>query len=457
MFPNSACYYIAPLQTQAKELIWANGRLQNFYLPKIDPKTGLTHTGLNRNEAFQVFEELKEKYGMKVNNTEMRIYFGNGSFIKLDGADQYEKYRGVTPNIVAYDEFKDFHPKFHEGMDPNLAVFDAPILFVGSPPVGDEPNAENYYDEADFCEKSDKAAHYNLTAYDNPWISDTWLDDKKAELILKGREDEWLREYMAVRIKSGSSSIFPMWDPADPKRGIKHTKHIKPHQDVVDYSMQWHKSWEWFMVFDPASVSTFAVLFGGIHKYKKKIVLLDEIYEQDRNKMTSSLIWGRAKEIIRKYPILTDDIRLIYDNAAAWFARELAVRFDVQLEPCKKDTGRGNQMSKEERIDLIRDILLRPEEDWLLWVSDNCPNFNNEMKGYRTDENGKIPKEDDHLIDDFRYMLSNAMYDELPDPQPELEDERRGFTPEQDARSFNADGMDPITLAYMREEEDFDI
>lgn len=108
VFPNSKCYYFSPFAKQSKEIIWAPRFIQNF---------GPT------------------EFIKSINNTEMRIRFKNGSFIKLDGSDNLEAYRGITPDgLCVYDEFKDFKKEFHEAFEPNLAARGSPLLIVGTPP-----------------------------------------------------------------------------------------------------------------------------------------------------------------------------------------------------------------------------------------------------------------------------------------------------------------------------------
>ena len=432
LFPNSACYFIAPYQKQAKELLWANNRLQNFFFPNIDPITGLTPTGLTRLEASKVYEELKEKYGVVINNTEMRIKFGNGSFIKLDGADQYAAYRGVNPHIIVYDEFKDHHPKFHDGMDPNLATFNAPLIIVGTPPEGDEDNAPQYTELADFCYRDSNSAYFNKSSYCNPHISASWLDTKRKELIDRGREDVWLREYMAQRVISGSRAIFPMLKFPEPERGITHTEHVRPHCEAKELVLKYHKSWDFYLVFDPASVSCFGVLFGAISKHTKQLVVLEEIYETKKALMSTSTIFARALQMVQGYGCLIDDIRMIYDNAATWFQNEVLYQFEYNLEPCTKDIKKKGEHGKENRLNCIKDMLMYN----YLVISDNCPKMIWEMKYYRTDEKGNIPKENDHLLDCLRYMLAANYYTHVPQKIKLTNSSRRFHTIESDSLSF---------------------
>lgn len=430
LYPNSSVYYIAPFQKQAKELIWANNRLQNFFLPKVDPKTGVSHTGLNHEECYQVFEELKAKYGMKINNTEMRITFGNGSFIKLDGADQFEAYRGVNPHLILYDEFKDHHPKFHDAMDPNLATFQAPLVIVGTPPEGDEDNAKQYWEMADYCKVAKDGAHFHYSSFANPHIDKDYLYRKRDELILRNKEDTWKREYMAERVKAGSRSIFPMFEAPQIDLNIVHTRHVRPHEEIQAMVKKHHKDWDFFLTFDPASASTFAVLFGAINRMDKRVVILDEVYEQDKGKMSTSQIFPKALKLLEGYPILQDEVRMIYDNAATWFANEVSFEFGFGLEPCMKDVKKKGEDGKEDRLNLIKDMYIYG----YLFVSEKCKNFINETKNYRTDDKGKIPKEDDHLLDALRYSLAAFYYNHVPIKEELVVDDRRGFTIEQDRR-----------------------
>lgn len=374
--PNSACYFIAPFQKQARELIWANNRLQNFFLPLIDPKTGLTHKGNSREEAYQIYDELSTKYmSGKPNDSEMRIKFNNGSFIKLDGADNHQAYRGINPHIIVYDEFKDHHPKFHTGMDPNLATFEAPLIIVGTPCEGDEQNRSNFDSIADYAKIAENQAYFNLPTYYNPHISKEWLLRKKEELFAKGEEDKWYREYMAQRVLAGQRNIFPM---------INRETHTILEPEMRD-KLKFYKDWDYFISFDPASSSIFAVLLVAIHKRSKQILILDEIYEQDKGKMSTKQIFPKALEILTRWNILQDDCRMIYDNAAAWFQNEVANEYGIGLEPCRKDFKK----KKEDRINLIKDCLLRSGG---IYFCENASNTFNEFENYRTNEKGQVVK-----------------------------------------------------------------
>ena len=404
-------------------------------MPLVDPKTGLTHKGHNREEASQILKELSDKYGIKVNESEMRIRFGNGSFIKLDGADNHQAYRGVNPHLIVYDEFKDHHPKFHTGMEPNLATYEAPLIIVGTPCEGDEDNEERFNSLADYAKIADNQSYFQLPTAINPHISKKWLLQKKKELFTRGEEDKWFREYCALRVKAGQRSIFPM---------LTRQKHVVSEPKILSIFGKRRKDYELFCGFDPASSSCFAVVLIAIHKYNKRIIVLDEIYETDKQEMSTRPIWLKTMKMVNKWNLRIDDIRFVYDYAAAWFANEVNDKFGVGLEPSFKDIGKN----KEKRLSLIKDCLnlegcFTINESTLNRKSKNSGLFW-EMSNYRVDDKGKIPKENDHAIDTLRYILSNAHYDEAPvnpitkDPT----DMRRGFTIEQDYKESLTDPME---------------
>ena len=374
--PNASCYYISPFQKQSKEIIWANNRIQNF---------------------------IPEKHIADTNKTEMRITLHNKSFIKLDGSDNFEAYRGVEPDMVVFEEFKDFRPEFYTAMEPNLAVKNAPLIIIGTP-----PKQECQFTQlAAECRNDPTKFFIEESSYSNPHISRAWLDKKKDELIARGEWDVWEREYMGRYVKGGADKIFPM---------IKDSM-IKPHHGVIHETRKDIKRlWKCIMA-DPAGASTFGVLFVGIHPNTRRVYLLDEIYETKQALMTVDNI---GKQLIEKrneiwYPRDDDDWHYGYDEAATWWANEMRDRFDINFMPTRKAYRK-----KEEGLSLIKDIMLHD----LLTISDRCQKTFWELDNYMKDKHGKIPKENDHQIDNIRYTLDAYMYDlnqTIPEEEKVLE------------------------------------
>ena len=340
--PNAAVYYIAPFNNQAGELLWHNGRLENFFP-----------------------QWFKDKYKMRFRSSDYRIIFGfNGSFIKLAGSDNYEAYRGVNPHGLGYEEFKDHHPKFHGAMSPNLLTHQAPLLVIGTPPEGDD---NQFCVMADLAKEDPDSAWFNQPTWRNPHISVDWLRKEKIKLFKMGREDEWFREYCAIRVKSAKRHIFGKY---------KKEKNKIPFDTMMKMIERAPRDWEYFCTADPGSAKCFAVLFSAIHRYNKIVFHLDEIYEEIPHKMTTKNI---GTQIIRK---VTDihkwikDWQFTYDEAAKWFANEFIDNFgeshpDVVFMPTEK-----SKSDKEKGISLINEQIAEDK----FFSSERCVKLDFEME-----------------------------------------------------------------------------
>ena len=114
----------------------------------------------------------------------------------------------MQPDFLIYDEVQDCSPEYMEAMDSNLAAKPhAQCVMMGTP-----PKKRNQYEEwwaRIGANARGRTFHY--TSYDNirlPHLKE-WLDNKKNELLKAGKEDVWLREYMAEFCYSSSDRILP--------------------------------------------------------------------------------------------------------------------------------------------------------------------------------------------------------------------------------------------------------
>ena len=392
-YSGSENYYFAPYMTQAREILWASRRVQTF-----GPEEWIEGNP---------------------NNTEMRITFKNGSFIKLAGSDNVDSYRGVKPKgLTVLDEFKDFRPEFLEAYDPNRAAFDSPMMIIGTP-----PEFENQFTSLAAVYESDPSKRFfQMPTSVNPHISREWLAKKKTELYALGEGDKWEREYEAKFVTGGASSIFPMLS----------RKSMISHDQMLGRIWKDRKKLEWILWADPAGASCFAVLFCAINPYNKEIYCLDEIYETTQGEMTVSKIWKRIKEIRDD---LNDECewRQGYDEASTWFANEVFDLFNEGLEPTQK-----MRSDKLTGLSMIKDALLQGK----LILSARCEKLYWELERYRKDASGKIPKKDDHLIDCLRYVMDAANYSVKQEREmiKEADEMKRGTRIEDDFPDlFNSD------------------
>jgi hypothetical protein len=398
LVPNSVCYYIAPENTHGRKIMWDTQRFQKF------------------------MEEDTHKYIDSMNNTEMRIKLKNGSIIQVIGSDNWASANGLTPSIVVYDEFKVFNQKWHNEFDPNRVAKAAPLFVIGTMPKVGDLNKEQYEALLEYA-KSDPegCAVHTYTTWDNPinLIPDRAKAIEKQIDILKarGEDDVIMREYYSIIVPGGSRSVFPMLFPKD---------HQKSYSYLMSVLSRDVKKLEWFVVCDPGTTTCFAVLFGCINPYTKKVYLLSEIYERDQRQTSTRNVYPRIqRECERLFPgsSLDDDWIKIYDEAAAWFSNEVMDQYGVYFQPTNKVNNK-----KEMGISLIKDLLIHN----FLVISDTCPNLWKEMQEYAKDDKGELSKRTgvyDHLIDCLRYMLAAGGYNML-----EYFEKIEDLTPEQELR-----------------------
>lgn len=392
-YPGSPCYYFAPQQNQARGILWEDPRIKNF-----GPREWLLPGNRGISEG------------------DMVLRFTNDSFIKIDGSDNFNKYRGPRYKVAVYDEYKDADPRMRRAMRPNAAVLDGIDIFMGSPP---EVSGTDYQAlEAEHKTDKKKRAFHG-PSWANPVISKQWLYDEKTALYKRGEGDEWEREYAARYVRGGSQAIFPMLD----------NSMVKPHAEVMKEIYRDLNKLKWYWWADPAGATCFAVLFVAINPYTKKVYALDEIYETDQKRMTVKSV---GTEIISKRNELNERAlrwRQGYDEAATWFTNEWIDNFPDEegLEPTHKAWS-----DKMKGLSLIKDILLQD----LMVISDRCKKFFWELETMQKDKNGKIPKKNDHLIDDMRYILAADSYELKPmaEYREEFDESFRG-----EALSFKSD------------------
>jgi hypothetical protein len=377
MNPNSENYYFAPYYKQAKEIIWASNRIQQF-----GPREWLTNT----------------------NNTELRLRFENGSFIKLDGSDNVDSYRGVKPKgISIFDEYKDFRPEFYDAYDPNLDAHNSPLIIIGTPPEIEE---HHFYHQEDEFKRDPAKAYFEYTSYENPHIDPVIIDKKRNEYYARGEGDVFEREYMVKRVFGGKNSIFPMLGNENVEKIDSIKSKLRRDGSKIQY----------LAAADPGSATCFAILLMAYNPYTKQFYCLDEIYETDQKRTSTQQIGEEFQDLRAQY--YRQEWIQVYDEAATWFSIEYAEQFDEGWAPTHKA-----QNKKEDGLSLIKDMLLKKK----LIISDNCKKLFWEMRNYMRKDNGQIPKENDHLIDCLRYGLALVGYNFNPQMTQKDEFIKKGY------------------------------
>lgn len=392
MIQNGQGYYFGAYQKAVREFLWAPERIQ-----KHGPA----------------------EYVRDIHKTEMRLTFTSGTFVKLDGADEFRGSKGFNPDFVILDEFADYPEDFWFAMSPNFMSKDTIVVIISSPPweLESEPGQPVLFcriadlwkkrmNEAIKAGKRPRQVYINAPSRENPHLPAGYLEEEREDLIAMGLEDVWQREYEAKRVLGGGKRVIPTFD-----RNI----HMHPHDEVMARIEKDRQQLLWFNVSDPGNSTVFATLFMAVNPYTKEVYFLDEDYEKSEENTTEHILWPRFKEKEDElYPSEEEErFTRVYDEEAKWWAVGVNNDFGVAYIPTEKATN-----SREFGLSLLRSIFRYKKA----FVSDRCHWFIWELENWRKDKRGQIPKINDHLIDCARYGLHAADYfltrEEMDKPLP---------------------------------------
>lgn len=183
--PGRVIYYCYPTIALGIEVLWEEQRLQ-----RCDMRT-----------------DYMKKYVEKTDDNKHLIKFVNGSFMKLIGTWSEARGRGTQPDLLIVDEIQDCSGEYLDAMDPNLAAKNGRCVMSGTPPK----KRNHWYQWWDRIEDNTRGKTFHFTSYDNKSLPhlEEWLDRKHVELVKAGKEDEWLREYMAEDCFSSADRVLP--------------------------------------------------------------------------------------------------------------------------------------------------------------------------------------------------------------------------------------------------------
>lgn len=156
--PDPRFAYVAPFFAQAKDVAWTY--LKRYVAPVP---------------------------GVAINETELRVDLPNGARVRLYGADNYDRMRGVYFDGVVLDEYADMDPSaWSEVIRPALADREGWAVFIGT------PKGQNaFYELYERARKSDDWFALRLKASETGLIPAAELAALRAELS----EDEFAREF----------------------------------------------------------------------------------------------------------------------------------------------------------------------------------------------------------------------------------------------------------------------
>jgi hypothetical protein len=396
MIQNGQGYYFGAVAKGAREFIWSNERLQNW-----GPR----------------------EFVSDINKTDMRLTFTSGTFVKVDGADEFRGSKGFNPDFMILDEAADYPDGFWHAMRPNFASKDCIVVVVSSPPwiLEEAPGKpvyfcrmmdlwKKYMQEAKAKGARPKHFYCNYPSHVNAKnLPPGFLEQEEKELRDMGCDDIWEREYLARRVTAGGRRIVGSFKP---------DRHVYSHDELIKEHIERNRNTlTWITAVDP-SQTLFGTLIMAVNPYTKEVFFLDEIAEQDENETTEAQLWPRIAE--KEQDIIGEDtgeedserFLRVCDEAAKWW-----------IVGCANDPGIGIAFNPTEKalnsieygVSLLRELFKHN----LGYVSDRCSMFIYQLTNWRRDARGLIPEKGKDLIDCGRYGLHEAGYyltrDEIPE------------------------------------------
>ncbi len=331
--PNRVIYFCYPTIAQGIEVIWEERRLQT---------------------CDQKDDSMFDKYVEKVDDSRHIVRFANGSFVKLIGTWTEARGRGTQPDCLIFDEFQDCNPDYIEAMDANLAAKEnAQCIIMGTPPKKRNQYEEWY--ERVRCHPRGRVFHYS--SYDNirlPHLKE-WLDNKKIELIRAGKEDVWLREYMAELCYSSSDRVLP---------------DVEFHEvDAIDLKARHFAYSDRIPVLAISVHPTYVCAILSVLVPRKMVFVMDH--------MVFPQVWNRA--LSEMYPELSEKIKILQDYCGkkirnlVWDESESFTDVITGFTKCRKDIK-----WQDRGIPLLRELMIKKKIDFSREVADfglECQNM----------------------------------------------------------------------------------
>lgn len=159
--------YIAPFFVQAKDV--AFGYFKQFTAPLIP-------------------------YGCTYNESELRVNLPNGSIIRLYGADNYDRLRGLGFDGVVLDEAADFPPQaWPEVIRPALADKKGWAVWIGTP-----KGHNSFYETWQQADNKPDWFRLKLKASDTGIIAKEELDEARSAMSEDAYRQEWECDWEAA-------------------------------------------------------------------------------------------------------------------------------------------------------------------------------------------------------------------------------------------------------------------
>ena len=320
-----------------------------------------------RDIAWNELKKITHNIADNINESRLEITLrttkGGKSKIALRGWEAVDTLRGQYFHFLVLDEvatFRNFWVGWHEVLRPTLTDKKGDALFIGTP-----KGFNHLYDLYNMIDEDYKSFHF--TSYDNPFIPKEEIDKAKIEMP----EDRFAQEYMAD-FRKMEGLVYKEFD---------RDRHVTTDEptNVIDTvaGIDWGYT-------NPAS--SHRVRIDSDRHYW----IDDEFYKT--NQTSEQIIEAvKLKKPTKVYPDPAEPDRI-----------EMARRLGLNVRDVSKDIEAG--------IDTVRELLKQGR----IHIHPSCINLISEFESYRypdkkPDANEKETpiKENDHALDEIRYILHN--------------------------------------------------
>lgn len=413
-------YYVAPSITHARRIVWDNKRME-ILVPR--------------------------EFILDVNKNDRMIYLtvdGKNctGWIKVEGAENIWSLVGVKhKGVLAVDETYMIEKGFMDAHEEDLAAYEPPLLLFSTWPV----EFPHWIDKlAKEYQNTPEWRFMNRPSMDNTELEKRnpgYFKKQRLRYELRGDLNGYKREILSERVISSGDHVFPSFNAQtymeacnagyqdedtlvikNPEAYVQifehgpkkpHEEHVFPHFQVAALVKKSQNELTPFIAVDPGHASRFATLFLAINSYTKEIFVLDEIYEGNRNLISTVTMLEQMVERAKgAFPwAQPEEIRKVCDEAALWFRMEANSVSQNPKGPTKGEIWAFVPTEKASYKQEFGYSMIKAAMNLQKFkVSDKCRWFIWEILNHRTDEKGKFPKKDDHALDCLRYALALGRY-----------------------------------------------
>lgn len=320
-----------------------------------------------RDIAWQELKKICQPVANKINESRLEITLnttkGGTSVISLRGWESIETLRGQKFHFIVVDEIasmRNWWANWQEVIRPTLTDYKGEALFISTP-----KGFNHFYDIFNLENKDSDYKSFHFTSYDNPHIPFEELEKAKLEVT----EDRFAQEYMADFRKT-EGLVYKEFD---------RSRHIYNNEGIMEVDRVAGIDWGYT---NPASS----------HLIRKDTDrhywISDEFY---KTQQTTAQIIEHVKSLRPSK---------IYPDPAEPDRNEEARRAGLNVREVSKDIEAG--------INCVRELFKQNR----LHIHSSCVHLINELETYsypekkpNNNENETPIKENDHALDEIRYVL----------------------------------------------------